>query len=61
MNVCENLILRYKKTNDTEILLIFGFCFLTDYQERTRKGQKDEKRTRDLFLFYMCLKELKRQ
>ena len=39
--------------------------FLTDYQERTRKGQgkgqKDKKRTSDLFLFYFCLKEQKRQ
>ena len=42
--------------------------FLTDYQERTRKGQgKDEKRTKGkkrtskLFLFYFCLKEQKRQ
>jgi len=40
--------------------------FLTDYQERTRKGQgKDEKRTKgqkkasDLFSFCFCLKEQK--
>ena len=29
-------------------------------KERTRKEQKDKKRTSDLFLFYFCLKEQKR-
>jgi hypothetical protein len=29
-------------------------------QRKDEKGQKDEKRTRDLFLIYICLKELKK-